>query len=46
MTRSLAPPWSGPLRVPMALTTAECMSLRVAAVTRAANVDAFMPCSA
>jgi len=40
---SLAPPWSGPLSVPMAVVIAEYMSLRVAMVTRALNVEAFMP---
>jgi hypothetical protein len=30
----------------MAETIAECISASVAAVTRAANVDAFRPCSA
>ena len=46
MTASAAPPCSGPLRVPTALTTAECRSLRVEAVTRAAKAEAFAPCSA
>ena len=46
MTCSLAPPCSGPLRVPSAATTAECMSDRVAAQTRAAKVEAFMVWSA
>jgi len=42
MTCSLAPPCSGPLSVPSAATTAECMSERVAAQTRAAKVEAFI----
>jgi hypothetical protein len=46
MTRVLAPPCSGPFSVPIAETTAEYMSERVAAVTRAEKVEAFMPCSA
>ena len=41
ITAAFAPPWSGPLSAPMPATTAEWMSLSVAAVTRAANVDAF-----
>ena len=46
ITCSLAPPCSGPFSVPSAATTAECMSDRVAAHTRAANVDAFIVWSA
>ena len=46
MTCSLAPPCSGPLSVPIAATIAECMSDRVAAQTRAANVEAFIVWSA
>ncbi len=42
MTCSFAPPCSGPLRVPIAATTAECISDRVAAQTLAANVEAFI----
>ena len=43
ITPSFAPPWSGPLSVPMAEVIAEYMSLSVAIVTRALNVEAFMP---
>ncbi len=43
---SLAPPCSGPFRAAMAAVTAECMSDRVEATTRAVNVDAFMVWSA
>ena len=46
MTCSLAPPCSGPLRAPMAAVTAEYRSESVAAVTRAAKVEAFNPWSA
>ena len=46
ITPSLAPPWSGPFKVPIALVMAEYMSLNVAMVTRALNVEAFMPWSA
>ena len=46
MTSSAAPPWAGPLSVPMPDTTAECRSEIVLAATRAAKADAFMPCSA
>ena len=46
ITSSLAPPWSGPLRVPTAVVMALYMSLRVAMVTRAAKVDALRPWSA
>ncbi len=38
---SLAPPWSGPFSVPQALVTPAYMSARVAAVTRAAKVEAL-----
>ena len=41
ITSALAPPCSGPFRVPMPATIAECMSVRVAAATRAAKVEAF-----
>src|SRR3990172_3643074 len=41
MTCSLAPPWSGPLSAPMPETTAEWTSESVAAVTRAAKVEAL-----
>ncbi len=46
MTASFAPPWSGPFKVAMAEVIAECMSASVAAVTRAANVEAFSSWSA
>src|SRR5262245_36087270 len=46
MTCSLAPPCSGPLRAPIAETIDECRSDMVAAVTRAANVDALNSWSA
>ena len=46
ITCSLAPPCSGPLRAPMAEVMAECMSDMVAAVTRAANVEALNSWSA
>ena len=45
-TALLAPPWRGPLRVPMAEAMAEYISLMVEAVTMAENVDAFISCSA
>ena len=45
-TFSLAPPCSGPLRAPMAATTAECRSDSVEQATRAVNVDALNSCSA
>ena len=41
ITRSFAPPWSGPFRVPIALVTELYRSLSVDAVTRAANVEAL-----
>ena len=46
ITSALAPPCSGPLSVPMPATTAECMSVSVAAATRAAKVEAFSSWSA
>src|SRR5213079_937343 len=46
MTCSLAPPCSGPLSAPMAEVIAEYMSERVAAVTRAAKVEALNSWSA
>ena len=46
MTCSFAPPCSGPLSAPMPETTAECRSDRVAAVTRAAKVEALNSWSA
>src|SRR5579884_1465598 len=41
ITRSLAPPWSGPFSVPIAEVMAECISESVEAVTRAAKVEAL-----
>jgi hypothetical protein len=46
ITSAFAPPCSGPFSVPMAATIAECMSVSVAAATRAAKVDAFSSWSA
>ena len=46
MTSALAPPCSGPLSAPMPPTTAEWTSESVAAMTRAANVEAFSSWSA
>ena len=49
MTSWLAPPWRGPFRVPIALVTAEWISVSVAAVTRAAKVlalNSWSACSA
>ena len=46
MTASPAPPWSGPLIVAIPATTAEYMSERVEAATRAAKLEAFISCSA
>ena len=46
ITSAFAPPCSGPFSVPMPATTAECMSVSVAAATRAANVEAFSSWSA
>src|SRR5439155_1553711 len=46
MTCSMAPPWSGPLRAPIAEVIAECRSDMVAAVTRAAKVEALNSWSA
>ena len=40
-----APPWSGPFNAPIAPEAALTMSERVLAITRAVNVDAFMPWS-
>jgi hypothetical protein len=45
-TASFAPPCKGPFNVPIADVTAECISESVAAVTRAANVEAFSSWSA
>ncbi|GIW74175.1 MAG: hypothetical protein KatS3mg103_0697 [Phycisphaerales bacterium] len=41
MAASLAPPCSGPFNAAMAPVTAPCMSLSVAAITRAVNVLAL-----
>ena len=46
ITCSLAPPCSGPFSAPMAEVMAECMSDMVAAVTRAAKVEALNSWSA
>ena len=46
MAFSLAPPCSGPLRVPIAVVMAECISDFVAVVTLQAKVDALKSCSA
>ena len=46
MAASLAPPCSGPRRVPMAAVTQENMSESVEAQTRAAKVEALNSCSA
>ncbi len=46
MTSALAPPWSGPFSVAIAATMAECMSVSVAAATRAAKVEALSSWSA
>jgi len=40
-----APPWSGPFIAPIAPVTALTISERVLAITRAVNVEAFMPWS-
>ena len=45
-TRAGAPPWSGPDIAPTAPDRAAATSAPVDAITRAVNVDAFMPCSA
>jgi len=41
MTSLFAPPCSGPASAASAPVSAPCMSASVAAITRAANVDAF-----
>ena len=46
MASSFAPPCSGPLSAERAAVTAECMSERVEATTRAVKVDAFIVWSA
>src|ERR1700722_14970860 len=46
MVASFAPPWRGPLSAPIAPVTAEWMSARVAAMTRAAKVLALSSWSA
>lgn len=45
-TRAGAPPWSGPLMVPIAPEIAAATSAPVDALTRAVRVDEFKPCSA
>ena len=45
-TRAGAPPCSGPDIAPIAPDSAAATSAPVEAMTRAVNVDAFMPCSA
>ena len=45
-TRAGAPPCSGPDMAPTAPDRAAATSAPVEAMTRAVNVDAFMPCSA
>ncbi len=45
-TRAGAPPCSGPLIAPTAPDSAAATSAPVEAITRAVNVDAFIPCSA
>ena len=46
ITRAGAPPCSGPLIAPMAPDSAAATSAPVEAITRAVNVEAFIPCSA
>ena len=45
-TRAGAPPCSGPDIAPMAPESAAATSAPVDVMTRAVNVEAFMPCSA
>ena len=45
-TRAGAPPCSGPDIAPIAPDSAAATSAPVEAITRAVNVEAFMPCSA
>ena len=45
-TRDGAPPCNGPLIAPIAPEIAAATSAPVEAITRAVNVDAFIPCSA
>ena len=45
-TRAGAPPCSGPLIAPTAPDSDAATSAPVEAITRAVNVEAFMPCSA
>ena len=45
-TRAGAPPCSGPDMAPTAPDIAAAASAPVEAMTRAVNVEAFMPCSA
>jgi hypothetical protein len=44
-TRAGAPPCSGPDMAPIAPDSAAATSAPVEAMTRAVNVEAFMPCS-
>ena len=46
ITRAGAPPCRGPLIAPTAPDSAAATSAPVEAITRAVNVDAFIPCSA
>ena len=46
MTAAFAPPCRGPFSAATPATMVECRSVRVAAATRAANVDAFSSWSA
>jgi hypothetical protein len=46
ITRAGAPPCNGPLIAPTAPDSAAATSAPVEAITRAVNVDAFIPCSA
>ena len=45
-TRLGAPPCNGPLIAPIAPEIEAATSAPVEAITRAVNVEAFMPCSA
>ena len=46
ITADGAPPWAGPLSAPIAPTRHDVRSDSVEAMTRAVNVEAFMPWSA
>jgi len=46
ITASLAPPWSGPLKVPIPVTIPEYISAYVEMVTLKAKVEAAKSCSA